>query len=333
MEANPDEFMLAAAADWYARLSASDCLPGERTQFERWRQCHPRHAAAYARACDAADAVERLAHVDPRLQKLADRAYGMARAGCEPAYARRRWLAPAALAASIAVAVIGVRLGADFFFGRADAVMYKNAATEQRRIGLADGSIVHLDVGSQIDVRMRGSERRVELLAGRALFEVAHDASRPFTVFAGAARTTALGTRFQVARRDQQTVVTLAEGSVVVAATGTSPGWHEKLAPGEQLDISANSAARIRRVVDPLIATSWSRGRLVFRGMPLAEALEEVNRYAVREVRLGDPSLAGLAVSGNFVAGDGELAASAFAAVLPLEVVDGGSEIILVRRH
>ena len=84
-----------------------------------------------------------------------------------------------------------------------------------------------------------------------------------------------------------------------------------------------------KQVVDPLAATSWSRGRLVFRATPLARAVEEVNRYAAKKLRIAAPSLAGLSVSGNFVAGNSELAASAFAAVLPIHVVDGGSEITL----
>jgi transmembrane sensor len=82
------------------------------------------------------------------------------------------------------------------------------------------------------------------------------------------------------------------------------------------------------------MATSWSRGRLLFRGTPLAEAIEEVNRYSARKVRLADPSLADLAIGGNFIAGDSELIVSAFAAALPIRAVEGGGgEILLFRRY
>ncbi len=84
----------------------------------------------------------------------------------------------------------------------------------------------------------------------------------------------------------------------------------------------------------PQMVTSWSRGRLVFRGTPLSDALDEVNRYGDRKVRLGDPELAQLPVGGNFIAGETDLIVSAFAAALSLRVVDGGSgEIILFRRY
>jgi transmembrane sensor len=325
---------LEEAARWYARLAAPDCSLRDRTDFERWRQKSPSHPGAYATVQGTAEAVERLASGDPGLRELADRAYAMGRAGTDdPSPWRRRWVVNVALAASVAVVLIGVRLGSQLIERRSQPTAYDNSATQQRRIVLEDGSIVHLDVGSRISVRMTSKQRRVELLAGRALFEVTHDASRPFAVFAGGACTTDLGTRFQVARRDEAVVVTLAEGSVVVASARAGKSWQERLAPGEQLDVSADAVARVKRTVDPSVATSWSRGRLVFRATPLAEAVAEVNHYTVKKLHLGDPSLATLPVSGNVVAGDGELAASAFAAVLPLHVIDVGGEIILFRGH
>ena len=67
---------------------------------------------------------------------------------------------------------------------------------------------------------------------------------------------------------------------------------------------------------------------------PASEAIEEVNRYSIRKVRLADPSLASLPVGGNFIAGDSELILSAFEAALPLRSVDGGGgEILLFRRY
>ena len=114
---------------------------------------------------------------------------------------------------------------------------------------------------------------------------------------------------------------------MVVAGTTAREGWSERLAPGEQLEIS--STARVRHSVDPSIVTSWSRGRLIFRATPLGQAIDEVNLYSSRKLHLAEPSLATLTVSGSVVAGNAQLAASAFAAVLPVHVIDGGSEIIL----
>ncbi len=70
----------------------------------------------------------------------------------------------------------------------------------RRDVTLADGSVVHLDVDSEINVSFSSGHRDITLVNGRALFEVAHDASRPFVVSAGQSHTTALGTHFQVQR-------------------------------------------------------------------------------------------------------------------------------------
>jgi transmembrane sensor len=87
------------------------------------------------------------------------------------------------------------------------------------------------------------------------------------------------------------------------------------------------------RTVDARVATSWSLGRLVFRGTRLADALQQVNRYAATKVRLADLSLADMPVSGNFVVGDSEAVVAAFAAVLPLEIAASGDELLLYRRQ
>jgi transmembrane sensor len=328
MDAHDMDSLLEEAARWYARLAAPYCSIAERTQFDIWRASSPSHAKAWARVQHAADAVERLASHDPQLQALSDQAYAMARAGTDQhSKVQRRWAVPAALAASLVIAVMGLQFGSRLIRQPLDQVVYETSSVG--KITLEDGSIVHMDVNSRISVLMSKKERQVELLAGRALFEVVHNAIRPFTVVAGNTRTTDLGTRFQVDRTQETVVVTVAEGAVMVDSTLSAQHWREHLAPGEQLAVSSNTSSHLKQAVDPLAATSWSRGRLMFRATPLVRAVEEVNHYAAKKLRIADPSLAGLTVSGNVVAGDSELAASAFAAVLPIHVIDGGNETIL----
>jgi transmembrane sensor len=110
--------------------------------------------------------------------------------------------------------------------------------------------------------------------------------------------------------------------------------WSERLTPGEQISLNADGHVHEKRAVDTQAVTSWSRGRLVFRSTPLADALQEVNRYGHRKVRLGDADLADLPVDGNFIAGETDLIVSAFAAALPLRIAEGDvGEIILFRRY
>lgn len=322
-----NERTLREAAGWHARLHAPDCTDEDRLAFEHWRRSNVAHARAFEMAQRMSARLDSLRE-DPRVRAMAQQA----RADGD-AHRPARWMLPAALAASVALAMVTLRFLPDMFAGDA-AVAYESSADQTRTVTLQDGSTVQLDVGTRITVQMSTDHRRINLLSGRAMFDVAHDRSRPFAVTAAQARTTALGTRFQVQLQTDQVVVTLAQGSVAIDDQSRTRGWHEQLRPGEQLSVDMKTAMLKKTAVDASVATSWTRGRHLFRGTPLRDAIEEVNRYAHKKVRLGDPSLGALAVGGNFIAGDSELIVGAFAAVLPLSVVDDGNkEIILFRRH
>lgn len=338
MESNfDDECASNEAARWFARLQAADCSQQERAAFELWRNADERHARAYERASRVAAEIDQLLALDPRMQALLDAALVPAapeptRQPAKPLSRTRRWAIPAAMAASLALAFVSLRFVGDGT--RAPEGLILESQSARRTVHLQDGSMVQLDVSSRIRVAMTPTRRQITLESGRAMFDVAHDRSRPFSVTAATSHTTALGTQFQVELDPAHVVVTLAEGSVAIDNEGSTQVWQEELRPGEQLRIDVASASREKREVDTSAVTSWARGRLLFRGTRLADAIEQVNRYATKKVRLADSSLADLRVAGNFIAGDSDLIVDAFASALPLRVVQSGErEIILFRRY
>lgn len=96
--------------------------------------------------------------------------------------------------------------------------LYTTDAAEQRTVTLEDGSRIELNARSRVRVSYSSSARRVELLDGQALFQVAKDATRPFLVDSGDATIRAVGTQFDVYRKDEDTTVTVVEGRVAVYA-------------------------------------------------------------------------------------------------------------------
>jgi hypothetical protein len=84
---------------------------------------------------------------------------------------------------------------------------------------LPDGSKVELYPQSWInfDREMMGTVRSVKLV-GKAFFQVAKDAKRPFTVYSGDISTTAIGTRFIVRSFESENNISvrLEEGKVVI---------------------------------------------------------------------------------------------------------------------
>ncbi len=343
-ETRVDERILTEAARWHARLAAEDCTDFDRVQFQRWRAASWRHAQAYESAEALSSRLEHRAGLDETLRSMADEAFAMG-AGDEPGsspreraagsrYGRpRRWMVPAALAASVAVALVGV-LSA-YFATPAPPVTYASPEQTRRDIALGDGSLVHLDVDSQISVSFSGGrprhharERAGALRGGARRFAALHGCGGVVTH--DRARHAFPGTTRERARaRD-------ADRGLRRSDERFSRAGLEREARARRADYAeqGRSRARGKRAIDAQVATSWSRGRLIFRGTPLAEALQEINRYGHRKVRLGDADLADLPVDGNFIAGESDLIVSAFAAALPLRIAEGSvGEIILFRRY
>jgi transmembrane sensor len=312
---------------WHARLMAPDCSKREQEAFEQWR-AQSGHAEAFAATERLLAGVDALAGSDPRMEFLMQRAR---RRPAASARKPRHWRIWAAAACVALVVALGLRFGPALLNGPAP-VQYATEG-QVKTITLEDGSNIRLDVASRIAVSLGKKRRSVELLEGRAVFDVAHDAARPFVVQAGDGSITDVGTRFQVQREGDDVVVTLAKGIVEVSRQDGQGGDQEtRLRPGEQVRWSGKNAGWTLRPVDTEAALSWTRGRLIFRGTPLANVVAEVNRYSTRKLVLADPSLADLSVHGNFLAGDAGAVVTALKAVLPVRVDETGREIRLYRR-
>jgi transmembrane sensor len=336
---------------WFARLLAPDCSARERERFTQWKRV-PEHAAAYAQRERLWErfAAPQLAS-DPRLLALRKRVLertaeettaeemNAGNSGWEQALStlpprakllatsRKRRVWPLAIAAC--ACLLAVLLGLRFMHSTPMETVYASTSA-LREIVLEDGTRVQLDLDTRLAARFDEGSRSVVLDHGRAVFDVAHDAQRPFTVELGESRVTVLGTRFQVLRSIEDVSVTLERGSLRLDGRNEAVPRSERLAPGEQIAYSPNAPSMWRkRSVDSTAAIAWSRGRLVFRATPLAEAVREVNRYARPKLRLADPAIADLQVSGNFIAGDSGLVASTWAATLPLSAEKQGDEIVL----
>ena len=208
---NTRESVVDAAARWYARIHAPDCTGRDREEFETWLRSSPEHWRAYADAERTVRRFDQLLENDDHLRALADEACG------EPAVApRRRWAVPAALAASLIVALVAVQARWTSVSIRRRRKCLPRAWMSSATSRWLTSSVVHLDVGSEIAVTMSDSTREITLTRGRALFDVAKDRERPFIVTAGGTRTTALGTKFQIQHSSDRVVVVLTEGSVSV---------------------------------------------------------------------------------------------------------------------
>ena len=315
------------AAYWAMRLNSPTCGPADRAAFETWRRGQPAHAEAYARAERALAVVDR--HLSsPELLALGDE---VLRDTQRPP---RRMLpaAAAGIAAALTLvigAVVYVNLAGD---GQAPPVAaveaYETAIGERSTASLPDGSSVVLNTDSRLEVHYSPEVRRLVLVKGQVLFEVAKAPDWPFEVLAGDRRIRALGTAFDVRMdADLGVQVTLIEGRVSVhdVTTGnvvdTAEPERNELAAGEQLIARANEPTIVAAVAvtDIERVTSWRDGRLVFRDDSLTDAVKEVNRYSTTQLLVNDdPRLDEIRVSGVFKAGRTESFILAIESVHPV---------------
>jgi transmembrane sensor len=331
---------------WFARLLAPDVSPGERAAFERWRNDAPQHAQAFAATeslWQQLDGLEddeiigpyaraALEHdPDPMAEWTA--AIQQRRGQAHRKATRRRSRMPLALVASLFLCAFGVSLAIGFW---PDPQQLYQSGDRPYTVVLADGSRVQMDLATQLEVDLKSTRRDLRLLQGRAIFEVAHDARRPFVVDAGGGRITALGTRFQVDQQDRDNVlVTLVEGSIALQSSGNdevSGSERIRLVAGEQASYSRMRATWTRQDANVMSAISWSEGFHVFSATPLAEAVKEINKYSAVKLRLSDHSLDGLVLSGNFKAGNAQNIAVALPVVLPVQVTNAPGEIVVSKR-
>lgn len=118
----------------------------------------------------------------------------------------------------------------------------ENSHSEVMLLTLADGSRVELLPGSRISfIENFEADKRVIDLRGEAVFQVAKDANRPFTVNSGKVNTTALGTKFRVSYyADAGNVsVQLYEGKVLVQSMLNNKIQKAFLSSGEVLTYHA----------------------------------------------------------------------------------------------
>jgi transmembrane sensor len=207
-----------------------------------------------------------------------------------------------AAAAAITLAVLA---GASYFLWSPQR--FQTVLGEQRSVVLSDGSVVTLNTSSSIKVSMVKERRTVTLLSGEALFQVAHDASRPFEVKTGDTTIRAIGTQFDVDRRTAGTTVTVVEGRVAVftAPAGSNDGDASNLplAAGEQLTVAPRSKSHTVRA-NVAAATAWTQRKLIFENRPLGEVAAEFNRYNRRSIDIRSPELRSQEVTGVFQADD-----------------------------
>ena len=191
-------------------------------------------------------------------------------------------------------------------------IIRKNTQPGEDTLTLPDNSVVILTPGSSVryQERFEAHARNIQL-EGRALFEVAHDTTKPFTVTANGFATTALGTRFIVDGTKPVVSIRLLKGRIVVNATADAGMTLQKvyLTPGQELRINTATKHFDRVSLDNKQHHSKNveddnSTELSFEKTNLAVVFQRLSKYYKTSILYDKAEVQGLSFTGDFSPSD-----------------------------
>lgn len=298
------------ACDWIAKIDRG-LSEKETKQFQQWLFMSPQHMETMmevAQFWDKLEELNRLAQVVPENLVVKDKA--------------SKW--PVALAASVLLmcSMLFFQLGEESA-PKYVAVekSYSTQVGEKNTIHLPDSSVLVLNTNSLVDIRYTQEARIIELQQGELHVEVAHDKQRPLSVVAGGKVIQAVGTAFNVEYHQKTVELIVTDGKVLVATLDRDkkadtitrlPSQSLAVSKGQKVDLQTEVTVQEQQVevVEAAEITSelsWQKGKLIFRGDKLADAMAEIERYTEYKILLDDDAaLRDIKIAGMFKTGDVE---------------------------
>jgi transmembrane sensor len=310
-----------AAALWLAREDF-ELTPSEREELGAWLTQSSRHKVAYLQLKAAWDRTERMAALkSPPPRALMPKIW-VPRSG-----SLRRL---AVLAAATVVLFFG---GSAYLSWRQQREQtYATIVGHMQTVQLADGSRMELNTNTHVRSDVTDKLRVVTLESGEAYFDVIHDASHPFTVYAGNWRITDLGTKFSVFLDGDDVRVLVREGRVRVDSLHGPAPSRPTVAEAGYAVLARGLEKLVLSKPDADIASdlSWRSGVLEFDHQPLAEVAAQFNRYNSKQIQI-EGSARKIPIGGSFKADNVDVFVQLLHRGFGLSVNDQGDRVVISR--
>ncbi len=312
------EISMRHAIRAWTRRHSGQWLEADEADLQKWLATESEHREAYEQVGRAWGLAGKLRSTDagagvgvaaPRLNSPQAESLP---ASAPASFARRAAVAAGIALLALAIGWPAVRSGYRWWNGT--QIQLATRKGQPHDFALEDGTTVMLDADSQLTANIGARRRSVTLDRGEALFNIKHDASRPFEVVTSAGRIQDLGTRFDIEALENATRVSVLEGRVGVLTTK----GQALLAPWQAggYDNAGNLLPTEPFKED---TTRWSGGQRHFDHALLDHVLERVARYHAVKFVFSDQHLRELRVSGTFKVEDLPLFLRTLAAALPIE--------------
>lgn len=169
------------------------------------------------------------------------------------------------------------------------------ASAEVRTFVLPDSSEITLAPGASARIRPHKNVRHLEM-TGKIFFDIAPDASAPFTISVGkSAAVKVLGTRFQISQMDSAVRVDVQEGTVDFGGMKLSDG----------MSAIKDNAGVCRKIPSPDILNpmAWATGKFEYRDALLRDILKDLEAFYQVRIAAGETPADTVRITGTFPSG------------------------------
>lgn len=292
------------AVAWAQKLASGEARGGDIEAAWHWRAQDPTHEAAFVAAERVWREIGTARNVlhDPKV----DYAAALDVLGSRRRTLSRRVVLGAAAATVAAATTYGMTnpplgLWPSLFQLNAD---FRTATGEQRNVNFAGDIAISLNTQTSLAIRpATAAEERIELITGEAAFKTAKRGTRSLAVVTAGGKALIEAGRFNVryvADGDRSPVTVTCFDGVVRIEQGSAT---VELRSGQRIRYTAAGISGIA-TVDPIAESNWQRGIVEFRNTPIAEVVDEINRYRPGRIVLMSATLAQKQINGRFRIGE-----------------------------
>jgi transmembrane sensor len=281
MTAAPDRKIFEVAASWYVQFQCEPPTTAQQQAWQHWVDSNPAHLAAW----NQMEKMQRHLGALPR---------DLSRRALSSTQHRRQVLKLLLIMAGTGYVGWNVQRHTSLGNVLAD---YRTKVGQQRKIELADGTRIHLNTATAIDVIFDEQQRLIRLREGEILVSTGKpEDQRPFFVETREGRIKALGTRFSVRQLSGMSRIGVLEDRVSIQP-GDLPDQARLLKAGEGVDFERGAIGAIHPYRSSEAA--WINGQLIVLDQPLGDVISELERYRSGVLHC-DERAKRLRVSGTF---------------------------------
>jgi transmembrane sensor len=199
-------------------------------------------------------------------------------------YQSKRFVRNLIAIAAVFIGIVGIGLW--FVLPRNHPLIYETAYKIQKKVILADGSVVTLKPNSKIEVSAsyNRSGRTIIMHTGEARFDVVHNSLKSFVVDLGSTRIRDIGTSFTIHKAPKSIDVSVSTGKIAFVKLSTSETRELNAGSAITFDVQHERFGNVR-AFDSMKAAAQL---LVFENTPLSDVIISLQSVYGKKIILND---------------------------------------------